>query len=247
VSGFVQTLARHPRPRTPPPLTPRHLDMSSPAGTRRRSITLKLRRPSIGAANMATSTASLPLLPKGLPLHLSSQPHHNRDLTLQKYLLLQEQHDNLRQHLDELRPLHTSIISPTGEQSTRSTIRGSVSATSPTSPTGPPQQPHRRTPSAPQQQRHRRRLSMPFATPAAQLQPAPQNQPGNLEAVPEVATEEARLSDVNEGIKRALTELLNCETVRRDRSFRTWVQSRLMEVERELRGGRRRRHAPDFS
>lgn len=63
-------------------------------------------------------------------------------------------------------------------------------------------------------------------------------------ALAEVAVEEAKLCDVNEGMKRALTELLNCETVRGDQAFRTWVQHRLMDTERELRSGRRRRSAP---
>jgi hypothetical protein len=59
-----------------------------------------------------------------------------------------------------------------------------------------------------------------------------------------VAADEARLFDVNEGIKRALTELLNCDTVRADKAFRTWVQCRLMETEKDLRSGRRKRSAP---
>lgn len=57
----------------------------------------------------------------------------------------------------------------------------------------------------------------------------------------EVAAQEQRLLNVNEGIKRALTELLNCDLVRGDKSFRMWVQSRLMETEKELRSRRRRR------
>lgn len=62
----------------------------------------------------------------------------------------------------------------------------------------------------------------------------------------ELAEEEAKLFDVNEGIKRTLTELLNCAGVRSDRAFRTWVQSRLMEAEKELRVGRRRRSQPGY-
>ncbi len=62
----------------------------------------------------------------------------------------------------------------------------------------------------------------------------------------EVAVEEAKLCNINEGIKRALTELLNCEAVRNDQSFRTWVQCRLMDTEKELRVSRRRRGAPAF-
>lgn len=60
----------------------------------------------------------------------------------------------------------------------------------------------------------------------------------------ELALEEAKLCDVNEGIKRALTELLNCDLVREDRALRNWVQCRLMDTERELRYGRRRRSCP---
>ena len=72
-----------------------------------------------------------------------------------------------------------------------------------------------------------------------------------LETVPdetmlaELAVEEAKLFDVNESIKRALTELLNCDAARNDRTFRLWAQCRLMETERELRSGRRRRSAPE--
>ncbi len=79
---------------------------------------------------------------------------------------------------------------------------------------------------------------------------AGRGKPRTLDTVLEVApteleTEEAKLFDVNEGIKRALTELLNCDAVRADHTFRTWVQCRLMDTERELRSGRRRRSNPD--
>lgn len=63
-------------------------------------------------------------------------------------------------------------------------------------------------------------------------------------AMAEMLSEEARLFTINEGIKRSLTELLNCETTRSDQTFRQWVMSRLMEVEKELRVGRRRRSCP---
>lgn len=55
----------------------------------------------------------------------------------------------------------------------------------------------------------------------------------------ELATEEQKLMRVNRQIKSTLTELLNCEGVRGDRLYRAWVQTRLMDAERELRGGRR--------
>lgn len=50
---------------------------------------------------------------------------------------------------------------------------------------------------------------------------------------------ERKLHDVNQQIKTALTDLLNCESVRGDRLYRAWVQRRLMEAEREMRQGRR--------
>ena len=49
-----------------------------------------------------------------------------------------------------------------------------------------------------------------------------------------ISAEEQRLFDVNESIKRALTELLNCDAVRNDITTRMWAQTRLMETEKEL-------------
>ena len=154
--------------------------------------------------------------------------NHNHNLTLQKYLLLQEQHEFLRQHLDELRPLRTSADTGTttspAVSPSRTCSRSSFFGPSPTSTSQP-----------------LRRTSLPLGA-AWSL---------GLETIPdeatlsEVAAEEARLCHINEGIKRTLTELLNCETVRGDKAFRTWVQCRLMDTERELRSGRRRRSAPE--
>lgn len=49
-----------------------------------------------------------------------------------------------------------------------------------------------------------------------------------------------KLKDVNLQIKSTLTELLNCESVRSDNRYRTWVQTRLMDAERELKVSRTR-------
>jgi len=151
-------------------------------------------------------------------------PHHSHDLALQKYLLLHEQHESLRQHLDEIRPpRQTSLCTPV----------------SPSPPTSPTRRSH--SPDEP------RRQSAPhsFALPARKGS-YPGAAASHVARVPtaEVAVEEAKLCDVNEGMKRALTELLNCDTVRADRALRNWVQCRLMDTERELRSGRRRRSAP---
>ncbi|CAP60984.1 uncharacterized protein PODANS_2_13830 [Podospora anserina S mat+] len=146
--------------------------------------------------------------------------HHDRDLALQKYYLLHEQHESLRQHLDELRsPQSASFFSSPS------------TTTSSLSPTGIIPAP------AVSSSRHQFRSS---SIPTIMMKRS-----GSSGCLGEVAQEEAKLCDVNEGIKRVLTELLNCEAVRGDRAFRTWVQSRLMDTERELRSGRRRRSAPD--
>lgn len=54
----------------------------------------------------------------------------------------------------------------------------------------------------------------------------------------EIEEEEGKLKDVNEQIKCTLTDLLNCESVRTDKSYRMWVQTRLMNTEKELKGDR---------
>lgn len=159
--------------------------------------------------------------------------NHNRDIALQKYMLLHEQHESLRQHLDELRPLQTSFASTAvhtpAASPTRTSSTSSFSSASPTSP-------------------YHSRSSSSYGSRRASLPPRAAY---GLDTVldettlAELAVEEAKLCDVNEGIKRTLTELLNCENVRSDRAFRTWVQCRLMDTERELRSGRRRRSAPE--
>jgi len=167
-------------------------------------------------------------------------PHHCRDLALQKYLLLHEQHESLRQHLDELRPTMTGqnpLCTPVSPSpTTYPTTRMSISRSS---DDGSQRQP------SPQHS-----FSLPVqrngSYPSGSGLPHHRHQHNDeaLSSSDMVAVEEAKLCDVNEGMKRALTELLNCETVRGDRAFRTWVQCRLMDTERELRSGRRRRSAP---
>lgn len=167
------------------------------------------------------STGPFPHLAGGPSLAgpaLDALPRHNRDLTLRRYLLLQDEHESIHRHLDTL------------------------SASTPTTPSTAPSG-HKRVDSAV------RRASMPQCD-----APRPRTHRRRDRGVaaqivdehvdPMVATEEARLFTINEGIKRSLTELLNCETVRVDQAFRQWIMVRLLEVEKELRVGRRRRSCP---
>jgi hypothetical protein len=74
---------------------------------------------------------------------------------------------------------------------------------------------------------HKRRSSLP---PTLPVQPE----------LSELEEEELKLIDVNQQIKSTLTELLNCESVRGDRRYRMWIQTRLMDAEKELKGSRHR-------
>jgi len=55
-----------------------------------------------------------------------------------------------------------------------------------------------------------------------------------------IEQEEEKLLNVNLQIKTTLTELLNYDSVRNDKRYRAWVQSRLMDAERELKRSRSR-------
>jgi hypothetical protein len=56
----------------------------------------------------------------------------------------------------------------------------------------------------------------------------------------EIEEDETKLKMVNQQIKSTLSELLNCESVRSDRRYSIWVQTRLMDAEKELKRDRTR-------
>jgi hypothetical protein len=62
----------------------------------------------------------------------------------------------------------------------------------------------------------------------------------NESILEEIEEDETKLKDVNQQIKSTLTTLLNCESVRGDRRYRNWVQTRLLDTEKELKKGRSR-------
>lgn len=155
---------------------------------------------------------------------------HNYGFAMEKYMLLQEQHQELCNHLDQIRPQH-------GSRTRSSTPSSSPTRSSSSSISSVPSSPKRHSRSSERRHRsHARCSGWDDAHRGNELSTIVDE-----ETLCEISAEEQRLSDVNESIKRALTELLNCSTVRSDRSFRLWVQTRLMETEKELRSGRRRR------
>jgi hypothetical protein len=185
---------------------------------------------------------------------------HNYDYALQKYLLLQKQHEELCSHLDNIRPRLSSTSSASSSSSpaasptrssplTMSLSSSSLSSTSSSSSfdfTSPQLAVASRRHSRSGERRHSG-SSRNHRRSSCRLDEPDPNGSGALATIVdedllyEISAEERRLCDVNESIKRALTEMLNCAAVRADPPFRTWVQGRLMEVEKELRSGRRRK------
>ncbi|KAI1737971.1 hypothetical protein F4680DRAFT_426695 [Xylaria scruposa] len=151
--------------------------------------------------------------------------NHNLDFAMQEYLSLHDQREELCQRLHELCPSSSS--------SSTTTTLSSLASTTATSPSVSPT---------------RSFLGRDGSSSSSMLTPSssrPDFRVQNESLVGEVAAGKQKLYDVNEGMKRALTELLNCEAVRQDRVMRTWVQTRLLETEKELRRGRRRRSSAD--
>ncbi|KAL0942910.1 uncharacterized protein CTRU02_200796 [Colletotrichum truncatum] len=187
--------------------------MGSSMAQRHITCKLQLSQPTKSSTMAAPSTLSL------------SSQDQTSNFALQRYLALHSQHEELRQHLDQIRPMTTCSTSLTSSPSV--------------SPTRSTCSPFGQYPSARRHHSRRSSLSGPKTRRSSSLAPI-----ADETTIWAVAEEEQRLFDVNEGMKRALMELLNCEQVRSDSSFRMWVQCRLMDTEKELRSERRRKSAP---
>lgn len=161
-----------------------------------------------------------------LPTTMPSINAHDYTLTMQEYMDLQVQRDELSNYLEQIRPTLSL-----------STSHSSTLSSPATSPTRSSRSPPSRRSCEPRKHHNRGQARCSgWDVRSETLGTIPDE-----DMMEEISVEERRLFDVDEGIKRALTELLNCDSVRGDRSMRTWVQSRLMETEKELRSCRRRR------
>lgn len=152
-----------------------------------------------------------------------------RGLALQKYLLLHSQHDALQRHLSQITP------SPVESTHHRQPSLSSSLSSSPSdddsylSSASPGFRHHQRSGSVPRPRRpmlNTRRSSLPAVI--------------DESLIGEMAEDEFKLKTVNLQIKSTLTDLLNCSSVRGDPRYRMWVQTRLMDAERELKGNRSR-------
>jgi hypothetical protein len=178
---------------------------------------------------LQSTIKSLRFHTNAMSIPTNSQKNQERGLALQKYLLLHSQHDALQKHLTQI----TTSMPPTPTASpSRSPDRfryGSLSS-SPNTDDGylsssPPSaiRNHRRSGSmqVPRPRLRTRRSSLPTVIDESILG--------------EIAEEEMKLKSVNQQIKSTLTNLLNCESVRGNQRYRMWVQTRLMDAEKELK------------
>jgi hypothetical protein len=152
-----------------------------------------------------------------------------RGLALQKYLLLHSQHDALQKHLSQITPAVPAAVesnylrNPSFSSSLSSSPSDDGYLYSPTSFH------HQRSGSLPRPKRPKfktRRSSLPATI--------------DENLILEIAEDESKIKTVNQHIKSTLTDLLNCQSVRGDQKYRMWVQARLMDAEKELKGDRSR-------
>ncbi|KAB8290221.1 hypothetical protein EYC80_011090 [Monilinia laxa] len=173
-----------------------------------------------------------------------TQKSPERAFALQKYLLLHSQHDALQKHLTQVTA--SMPESPT-DRHRNSSVSSDSSNGSDTSLS---------TLSQPITSTRSRRETLPSTFGHMQHFPR-EHRINSLPAVidetvvEEIEEDEQKLKNVNQQIKTTLTDLLNCESVRGDLRYRKWVQTRLMDTERELKESRskscERRRSEDMS
>lgn len=160
-----------------------------------------------------------------------TQKSPERAFALQKYLLLHSQHDALQKHLNHISTSAPAVVSPSRSPDRH---RHSSLSSSPGSDDSYLSSPPRAI------RNHHRGGSIP----AQRQRPAFKTRRSSLPTVIdesilcEIEEDESKLKNVNQQIKSTLTDLLNCESVRGDRKYRMWVQTRLMDAERELKKDR---------
>jgi hypothetical protein len=138
-----------------------------------------------------------------------------QDEFIQRYRRLSEQLDSIRQRLNSI-------------SSVQSYESSSPMDTFPSTPS--PKQ------SFSQSYHYQTASSYPMAPTWPQSHSMATSNPSDVEV-----TDEASLYEINQQIKTTLTELLNCDSVKHDKMFRAWVQTKLMDAEHQLKRQRKRR------
>ncbi|KAH8808036.1 hypothetical protein F5884DRAFT_752595 [Xylogone sp. PMI_703] len=196
-----------------------------------------------------------------VPTHRS----HEQAFMVQKYMLLSTQHDALQKRLAEITSSTSTNSSPSYSPERG---QGHFSPELSSSPTDGNYMPFARRHHRRSSQGNRRHLSVASPISPRSSVSSPRSSNGFLSTtnhhdhfinpfdpsprrsslpsvldesiLSEIEADEHKLRDVNLQIKTTLTDLLNCEHVRCDSQYRTWVQERLMNAEMELRGSRSR-------
>lgn len=160
-----------------------------------------------------------------------------QDVIVNRYMRLNHESDRLRQRLSLALSLHTSLPFSSRKSSTSpssgSASRGESSHYSWRSTSQSPVM-------SPRTERHDGFLNEACPTP-----PLPGSQQSHVSRTRADSADETALFEVNQQIKATLTELLNCQDVKSDQDFRSWVQERLMEAEQEIRRQRRRKSSAE--
>lgn len=172
-----------------------------------------------------------------------SRKEPERAFALQKYLLLHSQHDALQRRLSEMSTSGPVSAAGSPSRSPDRVRQGSLSSHSSLSSSSGSSD-YEGSPYFPAM---RNRLDRSGSLPLLQSgRPMAVARRSSLPTVIDesilvaIEEEEEKLLNVNLQIKTTLTELLNCGSVRSDKRYRTWVQSRLMDAERELKRSRSR-------
>jgi hypothetical protein len=162
-----------------------------------------------------------------------TQKSPERAFALQKYLLLHSQHDALQKHLNQI---SSSIPTTATTSQSRSPDRYRHASLS-SSPGSDDSMPH---PPPRVANNHHRTGSIPRSRPRPVLRMRRSSLPTVIDEsiLGEIEQDKVKLKDVNQQIKTTLTELLNCESVRGDKRYRMWIQTRLMDAEKELKNTR---------
>lgn len=172
----------------------------------------------------------------------STQKSPERAFALQNYLLFHSQKHALSRHLNNIATSTLATTSPPPQSSncsrrtplspaSRSSRSEDISLTSSQCLTSQRQQLRGGSISNAQQLRPTiiaRRSSLPSAFTESMLR--------------EIEEDENKLKNVNEQIKCTLSHLLKCDGVKDDIRYRVWVETRLMDVEKELLGYQSQRH-----
>ncbi|KAI4722907.1 hypothetical protein E4T48_00775 [Aureobasidium sp. EXF-10727] len=163
---------------------------------------------------------------------------------IQAYMILHSQQTNVRRRLSVDSDCSSSSGSPSSSTSSSANTSPMSSFTAPS----PEFSFSTKSPPSTGVRRHSRSSSM--SSRRGSLSPPTSPNRTSITSIPEepsapapLSGDEAKLADISSRIKTTLTDLLNCDAVKTDPRMRSWVATRLMDVEHELKEQKRRRHS----